>query len=180
MKLTIVFVLLVAVLVAVTLPMAAAQIQVTKESVTGITNLAKVGNTVACAGSITPTAVVEIKKMGYKSIINLRQASESGADVDGEAAAAKSAAINYVHLPFNAASPDPTLVERFISAVNDAANQPAFIHCASGNRAAALWLIKRVQIDKWDTNRAMAEAEALGLTSASLKTFALDYIQSHK
>jgi hypothetical protein len=35
-------------------------------------------------------------------------------------------------------------------------------------------------VDKWDANRAVAEAEALGLTSASLKTFALDYIEKHK
>jgi protein tyrosine phosphatase (PTP) superfamily phosphohydrolase (DUF442 family) len=72
------------------------------------------------------------------------------------------------------------LVDRFIKAVTDSANQPAFIHCASGNRAATLWLIKRVQVDKWDVNRAVTEAEALGMSSAAMKTFALDYIQNHK
>ena len=72
------------------------------------------------------------------------------------------------------------LVERFIKAVTDSANQPAFIHCASGNRAATLWLIKRVQVDKWDVNRAVAEAEALGMSSGAMKKFALDYIESHK
>jgi uncharacterized protein (TIGR01244 family) len=158
----------------------AAQIQVTKESVTGITNLVHIPNTVACAGAVTPAAVVEIKKMGYKSIINLRQASEAGADIEGSTAAAKAAGITYIHLPFNAASPDPMLVERFIKAVTDSANQPAFIHCASGNRAATLWLIKRVQVDKWDVNRAVAEAEALGMSSGAMKKFALDYIESHK
>jgi uncharacterized protein (TIGR01244 family) len=118
--------------------------------------------------------------MGYASIINLRQASEPGADVEGEAAAAKSAGINYVHLPFNAASPDPAVVDAFLKAVTAAANQPAFVHCASANRAAAMWMIKRIQVDKWDADRAGAEAAALGLTSAALKTFALDYVQAHK
>ena len=164
---------------AIAIPLAA-QIQVTKESVTGVTNLAHSPNTVACAGAVTPAAVAEIKKMGYKSIINLRQASEAGADIEGSTAAAKAAGIAYIHLPFNAASPDPTLVERFIKAVTDSANQPAFIHCASGNRAATLWLIKRVQVDKWDVNRAVAEAEALGMSSGAMKKFALDYIESHK
>jgi len=164
---------------AIAIPLAA-QIQVTKESVTGITNLVHIPNTVACAGAVTPAAVVEIKKMGYKSIINLRQASEAGADIEGSTAAAKAAGITYIHLPFNAASPDPMLVERFIKAVTDSANQPAFIHCASGNRAATLWLIKRVQVDKWDVNRAVAEAEALGMSSGAMKKFALDYIESHK
>jgi len=42
-----------------------------------------------------------------------------------------------------------------------------------------MWLIKRVLIDKWDTDRASEEATQLGLTS-QLKTFALNYIQAHK
>jgi hypothetical protein len=43
-----------------------------------------------------------------------------------------------------------------------------------------MWLIKRVVVDNWDSDRAIAEAAQLGLTSQPLKTFALDYIQSHK
>ena len=153
---------------------------VTKETVPGVTNFTRVETTIACAGATTPAAVAGIKKMGYASIINLRQASEPGADVEGEAAAAKSAGINYVHLPFDAASPDPAVVDAFLKAVTAPANQPAFVHCASANRAAAMWMIKRIQVDKWDADRAGAEAAALGLTSAALKTFALDYVQAHK
>jgi protein tyrosine phosphatase (PTP) superfamily phosphohydrolase (DUF442 family) len=55
-----------------------------------------------------------------------------------------------------------------------------FVHCASANRAAALWMIKRIQVDKWDANRAGEEAAALGLTNSALKTFALDYVQAHR
>ena len=121
----------------------------------------------------------DLKKLGYASIINLRVATEPGANVDAEAAAAKTAGITFVHLPFNAAAPDPTLIDNFLKAVTEPANQPAFIHCASANRAAALWLIKRVEVDKWDVDRAAAEAAALGLTNPSLKAFALDYIASH-
>jgi hypothetical protein len=43
-----------------------------------------------------------------------------------------------------------------------------------------MWLIKRVLVDKWDIDRAMAEASELGAMSPAMKTFALDYIQSHK
>jgi len=153
---------------------------VTKETVPGVTNFTRVETTIACAGATTPAAVAGIKKMGYASIINLRQASEAGADVEGEAAAAKAASINYIHLPFNAASPDPAVVDAFLKAVTAPANQPAFVHCASANRAAAMWMIKRIQVDKWDADRAGAEAAALGLTSPALKTFALDYVQAHK
>ena len=157
-----------------------AQLQVTRESVPGIVNFAHVETTVACAGATTPAALVEVKRMGYASVVNLRQASEAGAEIDAEAAAARAAGLNFVHLPFNAASPDPMLVDNFLKAVTDPRNQPAFIHCASANRAAALWLIKRVEVDKWDVDRASAEATALGLTNPALKTFALDHIHAKK
>jgi uncharacterized protein (TIGR01244 family) len=155
----------------------AAQSPVTKESVPGIVNFAKVETTVACAGATTPAALAEVKRMGYASVINLRQASEPGADIDAAAAAAKAAGINFIHIPFNAAAPDPMLVDNFLKAITNKANQPAFIHCASANRAAALWLVKRIAVDKWDVERASAEASALGLTSPALKAFAIEQAQ---
>jgi uncharacterized protein (TIGR01244 family) len=154
--------------------------QVTKPTVAGVTNLSRLETTVACAGATSSEAIPEIKKMGFASIINLRQANEPGVNIPEAQAAAKAANINYVHIPFNGGSPDPAVPDRFLEVIRDPANQPAFIHCASANRAAAMWFVKRVQVDRWETSRAMAEAEALGLSSAPLKTFVLDYVQARK
>jgi uncharacterized protein (TIGR01244 family) len=159
---------------------APAQAQVTKPEVPGVRNFSQVQTTVACAGAIKTDAVPELKKMGFKSIINLRLASEEGADVDAEAAAAKAAGVNYAHIPFAGATADPAIVDTFLAAVTNPANEPAFIHCASGNRAAAMWMIKRVQVDKWDVAKAGDEAAGLGLTNPQLKQFALNYIDAHK
>ena len=153
---------------------------VTKETVPGVTNFSRVETTIACAGATTPAAVASVKKLGYAAIINLREPSEAGADVEGEEAAAKAAGITYIGLPFNTARPDPTVVERFVAAVSAPANQPVFVHCASANRASALWMIKRMLVDGWDADRATIEASALGLTSPALKAFALDYVATHK
>jgi len=158
---------------------AAAQ-QVTKPSVPGAMNFAKLETTVACGGATTPEAVPEIKKMGFASIINLRVGTEQGANIEEEAAAAKAADIKYFHIPFNAASPDPAVPETFLKTLTTPGNEPAYIHCASGNRAAAMWMIKRIAIDHWDADRAGTEAAALGLTNPTLKQFAVDYAQSHK
>jgi uncharacterized protein (TIGR01244 family) len=154
--------------------------QVTKENVPCITNFARVETTVACAGATTPAAVATVKRMGYNSIVNMRQAGEAGAELEAEAAAAKAAGITYIHLPFNAAAPDPAVVDRFLEAVTTPANQPAYLHCASANRVSAVWMIKRMMVDKWDAERASTEAAALGLTNPALKTFALDYVAKHK
>jgi len=156
-----------------------AQSGVTKQTVPGIVNFSKVETTVACAGATTPAALADVKKMGYNSVINLRMPSEAGAQIEEEAAAAKAAGINYIHLPFNAQAPDPMLVDNFLKAVTEKANQPAFIHCASANRAAALWMVKRIVVDKWDVAQATTEAEALGLTNPNLKAFAIEQAKKH-
>lgn len=166
--------------VSIAAAQSAPQTGVKKSTVPGITNFAQVETTVACAGAITPASVVGIKKMGFATIINLRLADEKGADIDAEADAAKLAGIKFVHLPMSSSAPDPAVADRFLKIMAEPGTEPAFIHCASGNRAAALWLIKRVMIDKWDNDRAVEEATQLGLTNPALKTFALDYVQAHK
>ena len=156
-----------------------AQAQVTRTTVEGIGSFAQVETTVACSGAIKPTSVAGIKKMGFASIINLRVASEAGSDVEAATAAAKDAGIRYFHIPFAGGAPDPAVADRFLETIQAAGNQPAFIHCASGNRAAAFWMIKRLVVDGWDADRASTEATALGLTSPALKTFAMDYASTH-
>ena len=102
--------------------------QVVRQEVPGIRNFAKVESTVACAGAITPAAIPEIKNMGYASIINLRLATEQGADIEANIAAAKAAAIPYYHIPVSTAAPDPAAVETFLKTITAPGVQPAFIH----------------------------------------------------
>ena len=106
----------------------AASAQVVRQEVPGIRNFAKVESTVACAGAITPGAIPEIKKMGYASIINLRLATEQGADIDANIAAAQAAAIPYYHIPFSTAAPDPAAVDTFLKTITASGVEPAFIH----------------------------------------------------
>jgi uncharacterized protein (TIGR01244 family) len=156
-----------------------AEAQVVREDVDGIVNFAHIETTVACAGAITPDSVPQIKEMGFKSIINLRMASEEGADIEAEAAAADAAGITFVHLPFGGEVLDRTVPEKFLAAITEPGMEPAFIHCAGGGRAATMWFFKRVIVDGWDTDRAMEEATALGLRPESrLREFALDYLAS--
>jgi protein tyrosine phosphatase (PTP) superfamily phosphohydrolase (DUF442 family) len=105
-----------------------ANAQVVRQEVAGIRNFAKIESTVACAGAITPAAIAEIKKMGYASIINLRLATEQGADIEGHTAVAKAAGIPYYHIPFSASAPDPAVVDTFLKTIKTPGVEPAFIH----------------------------------------------------
>jgi uncharacterized protein (TIGR01244 family) len=154
--------------------------EVTKENVDGITNFHRLETTVACSGAIKATAVPEIKQFGFASIINLREASEDGANLEQEAAAAKAADIRYYSIPFNSTMPDVAAADKFVAAITEKGSDPAFIHCAGGGRAATMWFIKRLVVDHWDVDRAAKEATDLGMTSPKLKQFAIDYAQTHK
>jgi uncharacterized protein (TIGR01244 family) len=156
---------------------AAAQ-QVTKEEMAGVRNLARLETTVACAGAITAEAIPEIAKMGFASIVNLRLATETGADVEKHEALAREVGLKYFHVPFDG-KPDPVAAGRFLDAITAEGAEPAFIHCAGGNRAATMWLIKRLAVDHWDVDRALEEAAALGQTSAVLRQFAIDYARAN-
>jgi len=154
--------------------------QVTRPAVPGITNFAKLESTIACGGATTLDGIEELKKLGYKSIINLREATETGANVEVSALAAKNAGIKYVHIPMNRNTPDPAVADQFLKAIVDPQAQPVFVHCGSGNRAAAMWMIKRMVVDGWDAERAGIEAAALGLTNPAFKQFAIDYASARK
>jgi uncharacterized protein (TIGR01244 family) len=154
--------------------------QVQKQDMPGIRNYSRVDATIGCGGATDPSAMAGLKKEGFVSVVNLRLASEQGANVEAGRAAAQAAGLKYIHLPFDAASPDPALVENFLAAVADRSNQPVYIHCGSANRVGAVWMIKRTLQDKWTTEKALVEAEAIGLTSEGLKAFATDYIKTHQ
>jgi uncharacterized protein (TIGR01244 family) len=160
----------------VTAPAAA---QVKKQDMPGIRNYSRVDATVGCGGQTDPSAMAALKKEGYVSVINLRLPTEEGANVDAGRAAAQSAGLKYIHLPFNAAMPDPKVVSDFLGAVADKSNQPVFIHCGSANRVGAMWMIKRALQDGWTVDRAQAEGEAIGLQNPQLKEFAANYIKEH-
>jgi uncharacterized protein (TIGR01244 family) len=154
--------------------------QVQKREVAGIRNFSRVDATVGCGGAVDPSAMAALRKDGFTSVINLRLANEPGADVDAGRAAAQAAGLKYIHLPFNAAAPDEKVVESFLAAVADKANQPVFIHCGSANRVGGVWMIKRALQDKWALDKAQAEAEAIGLNNPQLLAFATSYINTHK
>jgi uncharacterized protein (TIGR01244 family) len=154
--------------------------EVQKGEIPGVTNFSRVETTIGCAGATPATAMPEIKKLGYASVVNLRMAQEKEANVDEGRAAALAAGLQSVHLPFDSQNPDPKVVEAFLATVSDPSKQPVYIHCASANRVGAFWMIKRVLQDGWDLEKARAEAKAIGLTNPKLEAFAVDYIQSKR
>jgi uncharacterized protein (TIGR01244 family) len=146
----------------------------------GITNFTRVDAVVACGGATETTALEGLKNDGFKAVINLRQASERGANIDENKARASELGLKYIHIPFNTAAPENKTVDDFLATISDKSNQPVFIHCASANRVGAVWLVKRALQDGWPIDKATQEAKLIGLSNPALEQFALKYIAEHK
>jgi uncharacterized protein (TIGR01244 family) len=151
-----------------------------KQDYPGVTNFTRVDATVACGGATEVATLELLKKDGFKSVINLRMASEPGVNLEQNQAKAKELGLNYVHIPFSAGTPDPKVIDAFLATIADKANQPAYVHCGSAQRVGAVWLAKRVMQDNYSIEKATDEAKAIGLTNPGLEKFALQYIADHK
>lgn len=162
------------------LAVAAVAVAQTKQDYPGVTNFSRVDATVACGGATETAALENLKKDGFKTVINLRVATEPGANIEQNEAKAKDLGLKYVHIPFSAGAPDPTVIDKFLATIADKSNQPVFVHCASGNRVGSVWLAKRVLQDNYSIDKATSEAKAIGLANPGLEKFALQYIADHK
>jgi uncharacterized protein (TIGR01244 family) len=151
-----------------------------RQNLPGAANYTRVDATVACGGATSADAFPELKRQGFAAVINLRQSTEPGADIEGSTRAAEAAGLRYLHIPLSASDPQDAAVDAFLAALRDPQNSPVYIHCASANRVGAVWLVKRMLVDGWDEQKAATEAETIGLRSPNLRSFALDYVRQHK
>ncbi|HOG27642.1 MAG TPA: prolyl oligopeptidase family serine peptidase [Vicinamibacterales bacterium] len=146
----------------------------------GVLNFARIDDRFATGGAMKSEAAAELKRQGFKAVLNLRAASEPGADVEAAKAAVEAAGMKYIHIPFVRTDPAAdAAVDAFLAATKDRSNQPLFFHCGGGNRAAAIWAVRRVMVDGWPRSRAVAEADSVGVISGAMRKWAEEYLSAH-
>jgi len=132
---------------------------------------------VAIGGQPTPEQITDLGNAGFNGIINLREESEFN---DGpQSHAARDAGIQFFRIPVSREQPSDAAVEKFLAVTDEPGIYPLYLYCASGNRAAALWMIRRVLRDGRPLPEAESEADRAGLSSATMRDFARDYIRRH-
>ena len=91
---------------------------------------------------------------GVKTVIDLAAEGDPG-----EQANAKRAGMNFVRIPMTTHEvPGPETIARFLTLVNDPANQPVYVHCMGGrHRTGVMTAIYRMTYDSWTPARAFAE-----------------------
>ena len=158
-----------------------------KEKLTGVNNFTRIDRDLAVGGLVSNEALPELKRRGFKSVINLRRASEVNANVEAEGDAVRAAGMKYINIPFSAGDPFDVAsaqVEPFLKALADPANLPALAHSVQSHRPTGLLVIKRVVKDGWSLEKALAadDSQVLADGSAGAKTlreFIVAYLKAH-
>jgi uncharacterized protein (TIGR01244 family) len=143
----------------------------------GIEKFHRVEDRVAIGGQPTISQIASLAPEGFRAVINLREPSEH--DAAAEESAVRDLGMVYVNIPVRTSDPKDGEADEFLKVTADARIYPVFIHCGTANRAAALWMIRRIVVDRWSPEAAEKEAREIGLKSANLRDFALDYARRH-
>jgi uncharacterized protein (TIGR01244 family) len=144
----------------------------------GIENFLRVSDRVCTGGQPTAAQLAPLKREGIRTVIALRDPAEF--DAASEEAAAREAGLGYVNIPVRTADPTDEQVVAFLRVTDDPAIFPVFVHCGSGNRVGAFWMIRRILVDGWTLEKAEEEARRIGLRSPNLVAFAEDYVRRHR
>jgi protein tyrosine/serine phosphatase len=96
----------------------------------------------------------KLKKLGIKTVIDLRKDSEAG-----EPEWVRAAGMQYFNIPLKASHPATAeQTDYFLKLVNDPNNWPVYVHCKGGrHRTGALTAIYRITHDGWTADQAYKE-----------------------
>lgn len=100
-----------------------------------------IADTLSVAPQLTPEAMAELARLGFKSVVNNRPDFEHGPDQPTSAAieaAALAAGLHYRHLPVDSGWQSPEQIAAFAELLK-ALPQPVLAFCRSGARSTRLY-----------------------------------------
>jgi protein tyrosine phosphatase (PTP) superfamily phosphohydrolase (DUF442 family) len=97
-----------------------------------------------------------------------------------EAALVRQVGMEYVNIPVRAGSLDDVTLERILTVLRGAGDRTVFFHCGSGNRVGGA-LIPYFMLDQGlEEEDAVEQAMRVGLRSAELMEWGLDYARRNQ
>jgi protein tyrosine phosphatase (PTP) superfamily phosphohydrolase (DUF442 family) len=129
------------------------------------------------AGGSLPSAIGLdwLAEKGYKTLLDLR---EPGPDQAAFIAEVTKRGLRYLPLPITLKTFDAEHVKRFNSELEQADARPLYFFDTEGDRAGAMWYIRRITVEqvKVDPKTAVQEARALGLSDNNIWLAAVAYL----
>jgi len=127
-----------------------------RNDIPGLPNLARVSPALYRSAQPTAEGFAEAKKLGIKTILNIRWGSSDRDELKG-------LGLQYFHISFSALNPEDSDVIAFLQVVQDPANHPVLVHCQRGaDRTGMMVAIYRHMVQGWPMVRAKKELPRFG------------------
>lgn len=128
----------------------------------GIDNFGRVDEHLWRGAQPPLSAIGNLKRLGVKTVINLRMAKDV---LPGEAEAIRAAGMTYEHVPFHGLrGPTHEQVERVLALIENSTG-PVFVHCEHGaDRTGTVAACYRIRRDGWSAEQALTEARRYGMS----------------
>lgn len=114
-------------------------------------------------GLLSEKEIQIASKKGYRTIIDLRTPEEG---IEKEKILAQKYNLNYVNIPTSVENLSRKHADKLHEILAREGVKPAIVHCASGNRAAAVWAIYRRLYYGDSGSEVFAQASSKGLKSS--------------
>ena len=127
-----------------------------RDNVPGVGNFAEISDALYRGAQPTAEGFRELKKMGIKTVINLRSFHSDRDEMKGTG-------LRYAHIYSKAWDPDDDDILAFLKIVEDPANHPVFVHCMHGaDRTGWVVAVYRVIEQGWSVDDAWLEMQNFG------------------
>jgi protein tyrosine/serine phosphatase len=127
-----------------------------RKDVPGVDNFAKISDGLYRGAQPTKEGFAELKKMGIKTVVNLRSFHSDRDEMKGTG-------LQYLHIYCKAWHPEDEDVLKFLKLINDPANQPVFVHCQHGaDRTGMMVASYRIIEQGWNPDDAAKETHNFG------------------
>lgn len=129
--------------------------------ITEIHRFAAIEDKLVTAGQPKEACLAAIADAGFETVINLALHDDPRYSIADEAGTVEALGMNYVHIPVQFKAPQLAELDAFCAAMQAAAGQKLFVHCASNYRVPVFLALYRIRCLGWPQEEALAEMRKL-------------------
>jgi len=148
------------------------------QALNGVPNACQLLPGVVTGGQPSAAHLAAFHAAGGRVVLDLRDAMEPR-PLD-EAATVASLGMEYVNVPIGPHSMTDATLDRVLEVLREAGDGLVLVHCASGSRVGAALLPFLMLDHGLEQEDAVGQAMRVGLRSAELMEWGLDYAQRHQ
>jgi protein tyrosine phosphatase (PTP) superfamily phosphohydrolase (DUF442 family) len=148
------------------------------QAMSGVANACQILPQVITGGQPSGQQLRAFQAAGGGIVLDVRDPMESR-PID-EGSMVRQLGMEYINIPVRAGSLDDGTLERILAVLRGAGDRTVFFHCGSGNRVAGA-LIPYFMLDQGlEEQDAIEQAMRVGLRSAELMEWGLDYARRNR